>query len=177
MSKPITSRWAAEQGVSFIKALRGRIEAMVGDDEQAIRDTIEGEVDVDPIMEKLIGLRQEAKAMAASRKELAQRYAEACKADEARAEKVETLILECLQASGQEQWKGAAGTASIRQGSWSCEILDATHIPLQYMKPVPNVAMIKEDLMAGKEVAGAHVIRGGDTLTIRLPSRKKGEDA
>ena len=47
MSKPITTRWAAECAIRFMKALRGKLEAQVGDDEEVIRDTIEGEVDVD----------------------------------------------------------------------------------------------------------------------------------
>ncbi len=173
MSKPITSKWAAEQAVRFIERLRERLEIVVDGDEQAIRDTIEGETDVDAIMEKLIGLRQEALALSEGRRALAYRYAEAAKADEHRADGIELTILECLRASGIEKWKGAAGTVSIRQGSWSCVIDDPTHVPLQYMKAVPNVAKIKEDLMAGKEVPGAHVMRGEDLLSVRLPGKKK----
>lgn len=147
MSKPILTRWAAECGVKFVKALRARLEA-VTDDEAAIRDTIEGEVDVDPIMEKLIALRQEQKALAAAHRDLARGYAEAARADEAREEKIKALILECLQEAGQDQWKGVAGTASIRAGGWSVEVLEPAHIPFQYMKPVPDIDKINKELTA-----------------------------
>jgi hypothetical protein len=176
VSKTIATRWQAEQAVRFIQRLRERLEVVAGDDEQAIRDTIEGETDVDPVMEKLISLRQEAKAMAAARKELSQRYAEASKENERQAEHLELIILDCLQASGIEKWAGPAGTASIRQGSMSCYVTDATHVPLQYMKAVPDISKIKADILAGKEVPGAEVIRGEDTLAIRLPGKKKGEE-
>lgn len=148
MSKPINSRWAAEQVVRFMKALRSKLEAQVGDDEVAIRDTIEGEVDVDPVMEKLIGLRQEAKAMAASRKELAKTYNEAAGADIERERKTKALMLECLQAAGIDKWKGVAGSVSILGGGWSTEITDAAKVPLQYMKAVPDIERIKEELSA-----------------------------
>lgn len=146
MSKPINSRWAAEQVVRFMKCLRSKLEAQVGDDEVVIRDTIEGEVDVDPVMEKLIGLRQEAKAMAASRKELAKTYNEAAGADIERERKTKALMLECLKAAGIDKWKGVAGSVSILGGGWSTEITDAAKVPLQYMKAVPDIDKIKGEL-------------------------------
>ena len=179
-------RWAAELQVRFFQSLRSKIEALT-DDEEVIRDTIEGAIDVDPVMETMIGLRQEARAMAASRRALAKTYQEAAQADEVKAEKIETLILEALQAAGQDKWKGIAGTASIRQGSLSCEITDPALIPLQFMKPVPDVARIKQALMNGRAgpdpqdrllaISGARLVRGEDTLAIRLPNGKKVETA
>ena len=147
MRRPIHSQWAAECAVRFMKCLRSKIEGLT-DDDVVIRDTMEGATDVDPVMEKLIGLRQEAKAMAESRKALAAAYADAARADAARQEKIEQLMFDCLKACGQDKWTGVAGTASLRVGSWSTDVVDPAKVPLQYQKAVPDVAKIKEELSA-----------------------------
>ena len=146
MATKITTRWAAECGVRFLKCLRGKIEGMT-DDEEVIRDTIEGAADVDSIMETLIGERQTANALAEARKGVAKSYSEAAKADALRAEKIEGLILEGLQASGQDKWSGVAGTASIRVGGLSVDIIHPELVPLQYTKPVPDTAAIRQVLL------------------------------
>lgn len=148
MAKTIETRWAAECAIRFMKALRGKIESLVGDDEEVIRDTIEGATDVDPVMEALIRLRNEAEALCKARRALAQDYQSAARANEAQGEKIEGLILECLRACGRDEWKGVAGTTYIREGSWSTEIERPDLVPLRYQKAVPNVEMIKGELGA-----------------------------
>lgn len=164
-TRPITTRWAAECAVKFMKALRGKLESLT-DDEQAVRDTIEGETDVDAVMERLIGLRQEAKAMSLARSELANSYILAAKADKAKAEAIEALMLECLQACGQESWTGAAGTASIRLGGLSCDIYDPTLIPLEFTKPVPEVGKIRERLLDARNSLTADGVTIDDLVKI-----------
>jgi hypothetical protein len=144
--KKVETRWEAQAEVAYMRAMRAHLEGLVGDDEEVIRDTIEGATEVDATMEALIRLRNEAEALALARKELAKTYADAAKANLAQAAKIKKLILECLKAAGQERWTGVAGATFIAEGSWSTEIVNASHVPLEYQKAVPNVERIKEEL-------------------------------
>lgn len=212
MAKKIDTRWAAESELRFMKALRGKLEAMTDGDEEVIRDTLEGATDVDPVMETLIRLRNEQEALCDARRRLARDYQEAARSNEAQEEKIKGLILECLQTAGVEQWKGVAGTTYIVAGSWSTEIARPDLVPLQYQKAVPDVAKIKEELSALRQeleamdsitlieatvtetgeaqrmaitreeligkclrarIPGAALVKGDDTLAIRLPRKAK----
>lgn len=169
----IRSAWAAECAVRFMKCLREKIAALT-DDEEVIRDTLDGETDVDAVMEALIELRNEAKTTAEARKALAATYNDAAGADTVRERKIKALMLDCLQAAGIGKWAGIAGSVSVRAGGVSTEITDAAMIPLQFMKPVPDVEKIKAALKAGEEVPGARLVQGEDTIGVYLPRGKAG---
>lgn len=144
--KQITPTRLVEDEMRILKDLRSRLAEATDDDEIAIRDTIEGQVDLDGLFTALIERRNEALAEAEARKALAQRYADMSKKDEARADRIEEMLLKALHLANQKSWKTIAGMVSLRAGSWSVDVIDAGLIPLLYQKPVPDKAMIKEKL-------------------------------
>lgn len=149
------SLWSAESALRFIKNLRAHVAALVGDDEAAIRDTIEGEVDLDTLIGALIGHRQQALAMCKARRDLAAQYASAARADEERATKIEGMMLEALKVAGQERWTGPAGTLGIRQGAWSVAITNEMGVPLQYKVAEVSKRLIKDELEAARQELAA----------------------
>ncbi len=151
MSRQIESVWHAANELVFVKRLRERLSRLTDGDEEVIRDTIEGTDKVDPLMEALLSHRNQALALAQARKDLAKTYTEAARADQARADKIEEMILDALEVAGVSKWKGIVGSASIRKGSWSTEILNAVSIPVTYCHSVPHIAKIKESLTALRE--------------------------
>ena len=175
----ISTKWAAECCVRFMQALRSKVEAMVDpenpDDATLVRDTIEGAADVDGAMNLLIDLRNDKLASAEARKARAKVYTEAAKADEAAAAQIEDLIYQCILASDapDQKWSGLAGTAYLRQGSWSTEIVNPMAIPLEYQKAVPDVKRIGEALKAGEKVAGAQYVQGDPCVVILKPRGRK----
>jgi hypothetical protein len=159
MNTKAASLWSAQAALKFLKSLRAHVEALVGDDEAAIRDTIEGEADVDALLGDLIAHRQSALAMAEARRALAKRYSSAATADEERAEKIEGMILEALQAAGQEKWSGPAGTVGVRAGSWSVQITNPMHVPLNYQVAEVSKKRLKEELEGiRKELSGLALV-------------------
>lgn len=142
--------WSAAAQVNFIKALRAKLEAQVTGEtaEDCIKDTIEGCVDLDSIMNALLREKLDAEALEASFKAVAKEWRERAAAKEERAETIRSVILEALKASGQEGWKGTMGSVSLTNGGLSVEITDGSILPLVYVKPVPDVAAVRDDLLA-----------------------------
>ena len=149
MSKPILTRWAAELQLRFLKALRAKIEALT-DDQELVRDTLEGIDDADQAMEFLLAEQAEQRALAEARKALAKTYREAASHNDDQVTSIKAMILEALKVTGQDKWKGVAGTAFIAAGRWSTEILDPAAIPYDWQKAVPDVDKIGKEL---KELA------------------------
>jgi hypothetical protein len=184
-----TELWHAELKLRALKSLRGHIEGLVGDDEQALKDTIEGAVDLDQLLGALVGLRQEATLLAEARLDLARQYRRAADDAYVRAEKIEGMIFDALTAACQQKWAGPAGTCSIRRGSVSCEITNPMVIPFEFHKSAPDVAAIKEALKGAAVLSGAknfseftdismpgaRLVRGPDTISIRIPGNKDAE--
>jgi dsDNA-specific endonuclease/ATPase MutS2 len=186
-----TELWHQHLKLQALKSLRGHLDGLT-DDEQAIRDTIEGETDLDALIGNLIALRNEAQAMAEARRALAKRYLKAAGDQEERAAKIEEMIHEALAAASQHAWSGPAGTASIRRGSVACEITDPMQVPIVYQKAEPDKAAIKKALteqakcsgMAGKlfevftwaDLPGARLVRGPDSLMIKIPGSKDADE-
>jgi hypothetical protein len=194
------SAWAAEHQVKFLKHLRGRLETVVeGDDAlEVIRDTIEGEVDIDAIFNALLGSRAETLARAEGLKTYIAELQGSVDAAERYAERVKTLIYEALVSAGQDGWKGLKGSVSITPGGKSVEVINEALVPHKYWKrpdPVLDKQAIrplaleaekqreeiagdasltdeerKKKLAAVVGIPGVTVKTGEPTLTIRKPS-------
>lgn len=141
------STWASVQVVNFIKALKAHVVSLVGDDEQAIRDTIEGEVDLDGLVSGLLEERAILLAEAVALKALAAARTEAARDKIARAERIESLIAEGLRAASQDQVKVVNGTCSIVAGGLSVEVTDEAIVPFEYFKPKLETGLLRTALL------------------------------
>lgn len=78
-------------------------------------------------------------------------------------------VFEAMRNSGRSKIETATVTASIRKGSMRVEITDQAKLPDEYIKsnPEPQKAKIKLAIKDGKEVPGAKLTRGPDSLAWR----------
>lgn len=201
----LKSVWHAQNRIEFIKSLKAQI-ATLTDDDQAIRDTLEGELEageVDGIMNTLLYERAVAEEIAAARRAYAARLTDSASVSEAYADKIRDMIGEALRAAGRDEWKGVLGSCSFGAGALKVEVTNPGLIPLDpYYRPVLDKAKVNEDakalqkaiweieadvtltaderaakLAAVKQIDGVRVYRGDPVLTIRKPRGKKGEQA
>lgn len=158
-----------EQELATVAAVRAQI-AKLTDDEEAIRDTLEGEIDIDRLMARLIADYREREAEMTANDALAKLYAERKKAAEEAASKRKGLLLHALDLLGQAKWKTAIGTVSRVEGREKAEIDDKALVPDDFLIPqdpkIDAKALLKA-LQDGDEVPGAHLGRGDPFVMIR----------
>lgn len=150
-----------------------RIAAMLApyaDDADAFWTTLDGETDALDMIDRHLAAAQSDAALA-----------EAIKAQEAdlkaRRDRIEMrgkahrdVIRTIMQASGQRKLERPRGTLSLSAARLSLSITDEAAIPTQLCKTVtsPDRAAIKAQLEAGETVPGAELVRGDETLTVRV---------
>lgn len=108
-------------------------------------------------------------AQAAACREERARLGTRAESFEARADRLRTYLLGCMSAAGVRKLQTALITASVRQGSERVEVADVAALPAEYTrtKVEPDKGALKEALKAGKEVPGATLISGADTVQFR----------
>lgn len=142
------------------------------DDDDAIRDTLEGETDLPTVISRLIesiegdeGLKEGAKEAAARIKARAERF-------ERRIEAKRALIQQAIEiADMKTPLELPAGTVSLSKGSPKLVITDEAAIPAEYWKasePTLNRTAVTAALKAKTAVPGATLSNGQPTLTIRI---------
>lgn len=202
MSK-LKTVWDASQELAFVKYVRSELDK-VTDDEDALRDTLEGELEVgqfDGIMNTLVHEYHTANAIAEGRRAYASQLAEAAKASEEYAGRIKAMIDQGMRDALQDSWKGVTGTISVTQGRLGVEVTDETKL-FEYMKPVLQKSLLNEAMLARHAnyeaimneatlsaaekkaaiaklpvIEGAEVVRNPDFIVIRKPAGKKKADA
>lgn len=142
------------------------------DDEDLYQDMIEGETDALELLDVQIATMQNDEALA-----------EAIKAQEAslkaRRERIEWRAAArkeaarlVMVAAGLKKAERPRATISVRPGSVSVHITDEAEIPSQLMREKitrsPDKAAIKAQLEAGETVPGAELVRGAETISVRV---------
>ena len=142
------------------------------DDEDLYQDMIEGETDALDLLDGQIASMQNDEALA-----------EAIKAQEAnlkaRRERIEwradahkKAALLIMNAAGMKKAERPRATISVRPGSVSVQITDEAEIPTQLMREkitrAPDKAAIKAQLESGETVPGAELVRGAETISVRV---------
>jgi hypothetical protein len=151
--------------------LKEQLREIAGDDVDAIRDTIEGEID----LRGLICLAAEQNAL-----DVAQVNGIAGLIDDLRARKdrIEkrigmrrVAILAAMSSGEIKSLETPAGTISRKAVPPSVLILDEAAIPADYWKPSDpklDKKAVADALKAGREVAGAIMSNGSETISIRV---------
>ncbi|OAM77723.1 hypothetical protein A3840_08840 [Devosia elaeis] len=141
----------------------------MADDPELAADTFEG-MGLNDVLSRLVRQAQEAKAMAAGIAVLIGEYQARRQRFERRNEAMRAIVLGLLQKSGQQRVQLPEATVSIGKGRDRVEIVDEAALPKWALRVVssPDKAAIKERLDAGKKVAGAELVTGGETLTMRV---------
>ena len=142
------------------------------DDERAFLDTLEGATDAMEFADYIIAAMQESEAMAIAIEIQEVQLLGRRKRIEARADALKYRLLPLLDAIGVQKLERPRATISRRAGSLSVQIADAESLPSQLMRvkttTEPDKAAIKAQLQAGEIVPGAALVRGADTVSVRV---------
>lgn len=139
------------------------------DDETFYLDNFEGATDALEMIDMLQAAEQQDRASMeaisnhmATLKMRADRF-------KMRAETARRLQHKIMQAMQIRKLERPLATLSIRAGSVSVEITDERSIPTQLRKPgAPDKTAIRAQIEAGENVPGAELVRGEDTLSVRI---------
>ena len=140
------------------------------EDEVLRADVLEGETDLHAALSKLVRLIGETQAM---RDGLAA-YVTTLRARDARLERrgdaLRELIFKLMQIADLKKVPLPEATLSVRRVPQAVVIFDEALIPDDYLrvKYEPNKTEIKKALEEGKNVAGAEMSNGGETISIRM---------
>lgn len=142
------------------------------DDEDLFLDTLDGETDAITILDREIEAEQADRATVEA---IGARIA----ALKARADRI-TMRADAhrnaqklvLQATGQKKIERPLATLSLRPGAVSVRIIDEASIPSQLCRvkttTTPDKTAIKAQIEAGEHVPGAELVRGDETLQVRV---------
>ena len=142
------------------------------DEEAGFLDTLEGETDAMEVADYLIREALKADAMAEASKALEKAQAARTKRFEDRARATRRAMLDLMDATGLKKLERPAATISRRAGSLRVEIEDGADVPSQLCTvkttTAPDKAAIKAQIEAGVEVPGCSLVRGDDSVTVRV---------
>lgn len=186
--------WDAECQIRAMQALRRELEHLT-DDEEVIRDTLEGETDLGEILDALLKDRNRLEAEIAGIKSyIATELKATIEKKEVQIEKRERLLRLALETAGQRKWKGQVGQCYLTDGKFSVDIENEGLIPSQFWKVDPQLdkqavkkaleeklaelppqfeetpeGPVERKLMEFRDesIPGARLVRGIDILNIR----------
>lgn len=156
--------------IEAARVLREQIADLAQGDEDFIRDTLEGETDLDGLVRRLIAGIGEDEAMAAGidayAKELDTRKDRLTK----RAKLKRTLICSAMEIAGRPSMETDVGTVTLKAVAPTATITEEADIPAEFFKPQPpklDKTALTAALREGREVPGATLSNGGSTIQIR----------
>lgn len=152
------------------KVLREQIADLAQGDEDFIRDTLEGEMDFEWIVSKLLGEIGEDEALAKGiegyEAELAARKQRLAN----RAKLKRSLICTALEIAGRKTMELDVGTVTLSAVKAKAIVTEEADIPAEFFKPQPpklDQTALSAALREGREVKGATLSNGGNTISIR----------
>ncbi len=159
---------------NLIERLAAELREMLGDDfdEVTFLDTLDGETDALDIADRILATMMDDDALATAAKAQAADLKRRADRMDARADAHKRVLLTLLDATGQKKLERPRATISRRAGSLSVRIVDESSIPSQLctVKTItaPDKAAIRAQIEAGELVPGAELVRGGDTVSVRV---------
>ena len=149
-------------------ALVANFNDLLGDDDEARLDAIEGETQLVEIIASLVerlavidalvvGMNDAARKIAARKSRLANQ-----------AEMIRTAVGSAMTQSGLRKMETPLGTVSVKATPASLVVLNEADIPTRYYKPGPlDKRAIIAELKDGAEISGVGLSNGGETISIR----------
>ena len=158
--------------IPLITRISDDLRDMLGDDfdPDTFWDTLDGETDALDIADRLIASMQDDAALADAAKAHASEIAARAKRISDRAGVKKKALMQILDATGEKKLERPLATISKRAGSLSVHITDEASIPSQLTKTTvsPDKTEIKKQLQAGEIVPGAELVRGEETVSVRV---------
>lgn len=158
--------------LSLIAKVSQELRDMLGDDydDDTFLDTLDGETDAVAIADWMIAKKLSDDAMAAALKSQEAEMKTRRERIEARSEAFRGRMLTLIEVMGVAKLERPRATISKLAGRQSVRITDEASIPTQLCKTTvtPDRAAIKSQLEAGQVVPGADLVRGDDTVSVRV---------
>lgn len=156
----------------LIETVSEQLSEMLGDDfdPETFWDSLDGETDALDILDHLLASMQEDDVLAGATKAYASDLSSRASRIAARAAAKKKTLGLILDAAGQKKVERPRGTVSRLAGRLSVQITDETSVPSQLCKTTvaPDKAAIKKQLDAGEIVPGAELVRGEDSVSVRV---------
>lgn len=159
------------KATSASDVLKEQLRQIAGDDLEVIRDTIEGEID----LRGLICLAAEQNLADAAQvsgiTEIMEKLSVRRDRIKKRVEMRRVAILAAMQAGEIKSVETPAGTITRKAVPPSLLILEEAAIPSDYweaQEPKLNKKAVTDALKAGKDIPGAMMSNGGETIAIKV---------
>jgi hypothetical protein len=153
-----------------IQRFADMIRAEFPDDETLLADMLEGETDLHFVIGRLLAADAEAGAYADANRALVALYQARVTAASERSKRLRLVMQRVIDATGLRKITHEYGTLSLRAVS-ARPVFDGdvTDLPLEFQRVTiaPDLVAIKDALTSGREVPGAHMGNGGETISIR----------
>lgn len=152
------------------RVLREQIADLAQGDEDFIRDTLEGELDFEGIVRKLIGDVGMDEALAEGLKAYGDDIASRRERLANRAKLKRSLICTALEIAGRKTMELDVGTVTLSAVKPKAIVTEEADIPAEFFKPQPpklDQTALSTALREGREVKGATLSNGGSTIRIR----------
>jgi len=157
---------------NYIATVSAELTEMLGDDFDAetFWDSLDGETDALDIIDHLLASMQEDEALADATKAQASELSARASRVASRASAKKKALGTILDAANQKKIERPRGTVSRLAGRLSVQITDEASVPSQLCKTTvtPDKTAIKKQLEAGEAVPGAELVRGPDTVSVRV---------
>ena len=153
------------QQIEALKALYPEIE----EDAELLADTIEGETDLNRVLEKIVSFVRDAQTVAEAAKARKDEIAERQKRFERQAESGRKIIQQLMESAHQTKVVLPEATLSITAAREKVEITNVDDLPQGFVRleRKPLAKEIMSALKAGKEVPGAELALSESGLMIR----------
>ena len=159
-----------QREIEAAKLLTAQIAALSGDDPDFIRDTIEGETNLHEIMSALVADEAQDKAQIEGIDILLNKLEDRKKRFKARIEMRRSLLGLGMEVAGLPKLETPAGTISLAKVPPSVITQDESLIPSEFWAAQPpklDRKALAEALKGGKQIPGATLSNGGQTVKIR----------
>lgn len=156
--------------IAAAKALRESIAIMAGEDEETIRDTIEGETGLHEAIAGVMVLIREQEILAAGIDVILKTMSARLSRAEARISRYRAAIEQAMQIGELKSLALPEATLTLKIVPPKLEIVDEAKIPSQFWKPrdpVLDRKAVGDVLKTGIAIPGAIMGNGGVTLQIR----------
>ena len=143
----------------------------LGDDEQAIADTIEGETNLVEAISAAVARLNEIEAHQNGLKDYAKALRERGERLEAQTERIRQAIANALDATGLAKLELAHATLSLRKAAPKLGVVNEADIPAKYFvdqAPKLDRKALLDALKANETVPGATLANGAPTLSVRI---------
>lgn len=162
-------RTEAIKEINAATAIKEGIKVLT-DDDDTIRDTLEGETNLDGIIRGLILSIQDDEVLVDGLSIRIGEMKSRCDRFKARIEAKRTLIAQAMEIAEWRSKELDIATVTLAKGRANLRVIEEADIPAQYWKagkPVLDKTTLLADLKGGATVDGAQLSNGAPVLTIR----------